>query len=197
MITKILTFVFTVASLILAYSLYSSIKTSIDETNKVERMEQDIIERLKLIRDTQLAYKAVNGQYTGGWDSLTMFVDTGRFYILQRTEKIITLAYGADSTSVTIDTLGTRMVRDSLFSVNSGYAGFDVSQLPYVPGIEPPVKFNLWASKIQKAGLMLDVIEVYNPKPVNPRRNEDSDYNIRKPLRFGSRSSVTVAGNWE
>ena len=74
---------------------------------------------------------------------------------------------------------------------------FKLETLPYVPGVEGDVKFDIWADKITKAGVLVNVIEVKNPKPVNPNRDEESDYNTRKPLRFGSRTSVTTAGNWE
>ena len=58
-------------------------------------------------------------------------------------------------------------------------------------------KFAMWANKIKKAGLTVDVVEVWNTSPVNPRRKEDNEARTKKPLRFGSRVSVTTAGNWE
>lgn len=159
-------------------------------------MEADIIDQLMMIRDAQVAYKAVNGSYTSDWDKLLNFVDSGQFYILEKKEFIITLDYGADSTYVEVDTLGTVSVKDSVFTKDK-YPDFDLNTLAYVPGIEPPTKFNMWADKINKAGLMVDVLEVWNPSPVDPARDEESEYNTRKPLRFGSRTSVTTAGNWE
>jgi len=194
--TRILTFVFAIVSLGLAYYLYYVIDSSISEAKRIQRMETAIIDKLKMVREAQLAFKAVNSQYTSDWDALLAFIDTGNFYIVERTETIITLEYGADSTYVQIDTLGTVLVKDSIFGPDK-YPNFQLSQLPYVPGVNPPVKFNLWADKITKAGVLVDVVEVVNPQPVNPERDEESEYNTKKPLRFGSRSSVTTAGNWE
>ena len=194
--TRILTFVFAIVSLGLAYYLYYVIDTSISEAKRIQRMESAIVDKLKMVREAQLAFKAVNSRYTSDWDALLAFVDTGSFYITERTETIITLAYGADSTYVEIDTLGTVLVKDSIFGPDK-YPNFQLSQLPYVPGVNPPVKFNMWADKITKAGVLVDVLEVVNPQPVNPERDEESEYNTKKPLRFGSRSSVTTAGNWE
>ena len=59
------------------------------------------------------------------------------------------------------------------------------------------VKFEIWASKIEKGGVEVDVVEVRNPKPFDPNRKESNEANINKPLRFGSRTSITTAGNWE
>ncbi|MEM9325801.1 MAG: hypothetical protein AAGA85_09100 [Bacteroidota bacterium] len=194
--TRILTAVFAIVSLGLAYYLYYVIDSSISEARRIARMETAIIDKLKMVREAQLAFKAVNSRYTSDWDALMAFIDTGSFYITERTETIITLDYGADSTYVEIDTLGTVLVKDSIFGPDK-YPNFQLSQLPYVPGINPPVKFNMWAEKITKAGVLVDVIEVINPQPVNPERDEESEYNTKKPLRFGSRSTVTTAGNWE
>ena len=123
--TKILTIVFGVVSLGLAYFLYYSINSSIEATQKIERHEARIIEQLKMIREAELAYQAVNGQYTSDWNKLISFVDTGRFYITEKTETIITLDYGADSTYVEIDTIGNVLVMDSLFK-KSVYPKFDL-----------------------------------------------------------------------
>jgi hypothetical protein len=192
--TKILTIVFALTSVGLAFYLYYSINSSIQEAKRIERMEKAVIDQLIKIREAELAYKAVNGVYTSDWENLLSFVDTGSFYIIERTETIITLDYGADSTYIEVDTLGMVPVMDSVFSK---YPDFDLATLKYVPGINPPTEFKLWADKITKSGVPVDVIEVWNPTPINPARDEESEYNTKKPLRFGSRTSVTTAGNWE
>lgn len=194
--TKILTIVFGVIALGLAYYLFYSINSSIEEVERIERLESRIIEQLKMIREAELAYAAVNGQYTSDWDKLINFVDTGKFYITSRKETVIPLEYGADSTYVEIDTLGTVPVKDSIFK-ESKWPRFNLATLPYVPGVDPPTKFDIWADKIEKSGRKVNAIEVVNPKPVNPNRDPESEYKSKKPLRFGSRTSVTTAGNWE
>ena len=194
--TKIFTIVFGIVALCLSFFLYYSINTSIEESQRIAKMEARIIEQLKMIREAELSYLAVNGRYTSDWDKLLAFVDSGKFYLTEKTEYVITLDYGADSTYVEIDTLGTVSVKDSIFK-KSTWPRFNLSTLPYVPGVEPPTKFDIWADKIEKSGVSVNAIEVKNPKPINPIRDEESEYNTRKPLRFGSKTSVTTAGNWE
>lgn len=194
--TKIVSVVMLVVWVSLAAFLIWSIKSSIDEAKRIENAEARIIEQLKMIREAENAYMQVNGQYTSEWNNLLAFIDTGSFYLTEKSETIITLPYGKDSIVVNIDTLGTRLVMDSLFSGDK-WPNFDLSSLPFVPGADPAVKFDIWADKILKAGLYVNAIEVKNPRPVDPSRDEDSEYNTRKPLRFGSRTSVTTAGNWE
>jgi len=194
--TKILTIVMAVVWIALAFYLFYSIKFSIDEKERISDAEAEIVKKLELIREAQIAYAAVNGKYTSGWDSLVSFLDSGVFYLTEKTETITQLAYGAEEVTVNIDTLGTVPVMDSLFTAQIR-ATIDINDISYVPIVEPKTQFDLWAGKINKAGLLVNVIEVKNPKPIDPGRDEESEYNTRKPLRFGSRYNVTTAGNWE
>jgi hypothetical protein len=175
--------------------LYNSIFDSIEESERVEKMEAKVRAKLIMIREAQIAYQAVNGQYTSDWTKLLKFIESGNFYITSRIEHIITLEYGADSVYIEIDTLGTKPVRDSIFSA-AKYPKFDLETLAYSPGDESK-KFEMWADKIDKNGVLVDVVEVWNTAPVNPIRKEKNEARTKKPLRFGSRTSVTTTGNWE
>ena len=189
-VTKILTIVFYLVSIGLAYFLVSGIANDIEQEKVIKTVEAKVINKLMQIREAQQAYRSVNGAFTSDWDKLVNFVDTGVLYITERKETIIQLDYGADSIYVEIDTLGSVQVRDSLFS-----SDFQVNRLPYVPDSDK--KFLIWADKINKSGVMVDVIEIIDPDPVDPTRNEENEIKNRKPLRFGSRTDVTTAGNWE
>ncbi len=189
-VTKILTVVFYLVSIGLAYFLVSGIAHDIEQEKVIKAVEAKVIDKLMKIRDAELAYLLSNGSFTSDWDKLTSFVDTGVIYLTERKETIIQLDYGADSIHVEIDTLGSVPVKDSLFS-----ADFQVDRLPYVPDSDK--QFKIWADKINKSGVMVDVIEVIDPDPVDPTRLEDNEIKNRKPLRFGSRTDVTTAGNWE
>jgi hypothetical protein len=71
----------------------------------------------------------------------------------------------------------------------------DISRLAYKPNSDD--KFEIFVGKVDKAGVMVQVIEVRDPKPDNPMRKESNEQKPRKPLRFGSRVDVSTAGNWE
>jgi hypothetical protein len=68
-----------------------------------------------------------------------------------------------------------------------------IGEIPYAPG----EMIEIFVDKIDKNGLLVDVIEVRDPKPVNPERKESNDLKTRKPLRFGSRLDASTVGNWE
>jgi hypothetical protein len=224
---------------------------------------ESIIQKLQLIRDTEVAYQMVHGKYTSNWDSLISFLDSGTIYITERKEEIIQKEYGAEEVIVHIDTVGMMdakeyvftelnlvtagdtgvitninfevgdnitknyqlfnlQTEEKLFKVRSPYEGkvtkiyiregqrvnkgdniadivkykypeeIDITRLPYVPGTN--TKFEIFADEINRSGVTIDVFEVKDPNPVNPDRRKN---NNEKALRVGSRTDVTIAGNWE
>ncbi|MGK7395092.1 MAG: hypothetical protein ACNS62_10985 [Candidatus Cyclobacteriaceae bacterium M3_2C_046] len=192
---KVVSAVLLVVALGLGYYLFNSIRTKIEEEKRIERIERSVIEKLKMIREAEIAYQAVMGQYTSDWDKLISFIDTGKIYNVQKKETVITLEYGADSIHIEVDTLGEVAVRDSIFPA-SQYPNFDPTRLPIIPG-SGGKRFDIFADKITKNNIEVDVIEVKDVDPVNPTRDEESEIFNRKPLRFGSRTDVTTTGNWE
>ena len=119
------------------------------------------------------------------------------FYLVSsikyRREETVLLDYGAEETTLYLDTLGSISVVDSIFS---NLISFNPQKMKYVPGYDN-VEFEMWAGQIEKGGVSVNVVEVRNPKPIDPDRKESNEANINKPLRFGSRTSITTAGNWE
>lgn len=262
-ITRVLSIFFFVVAIGLAVLLVSNIKSKIDEDEQIDRQEQLVINKLKMIRDAEAAYLSTNGKYTGSFDTLISFIDTGSIYITQRSEDIKILAYGAEEVTITIDTIGKVSVKDSVFVVrepllnlaegtirtldlriggvikkgdlvatiisNTGKAvnvnapfnatveGIFVKEgqevkanqvlaklaykrignldnLPYLPEAKNNAKFNLFAGKVAKGNVVVNVFEAKDTKPVNPLRRKNKNENA---LRVGSRTEVSVAGNWE
>jgi len=72
----------------------------------------------------------------------------------------------------------------------------NLNTLGDVPG-QPGLKFDIFVGVVDKSGLKVQVIEVKDPKPVNPVRKESNEAKNRKPLHFGSRFDVSTSGNWE
>ena len=263
MITRIISIVFLLVAAYLGYYLVDSVKSVIDEEAYIKKSESTIIEKLKLIRDTEVAYQLVHGKYTSDWDSLISFLDSGTIYITERREEIIPKEYGTEEIILHIDTVGNMTAKEFIFTelylllasdtgviqtmnfkvgdditknyqlyslqtpkkllkVRSQYEGVvtkidvglnakvnkgdniaemerhkypmttDISRLAYIPGTDK--KFDIFADKINRSGVWIDVFEVKDVSPVNPERRKN---NNEKALRVGSRTDVTIAGNWE
>ena len=191
-LTKILTAAFLVIAVGIAYYLYDRVKFSIEEEERIAQIERQVIEKLQLIRDAEIIYKDANGQYTSDWNKLKSFIDTGTVYITQRREITTLLDYGAEETTIEVDTLASVLVKDSLFN-NPNYRKYDISELSMVPVSN--AQFELFADKIDRNNVEVSVFEVKDPSPVNPDRRGDES--VQGPLRVGSRTEVTTSGNWE
>ena len=110
----------------LAFYLVNSIKYSIDEEARINKAESKVIERLKLIREAQIAFQSVNGKYASEWDTLYNFIENGEIFLIQRREETVLLDYGAEETTLYLDTLGSISVIDSLFSSIPNFVASDL-----------------------------------------------------------------------
>ena len=71
-------------AILLGYLIFNSVQRPIEfEKAKKERYEK-VVERLKDIRKAELAYKDVNGEFTGSWDTLIGFVKTGKLPLVRK-----------------------------------------------------------------------------------------------------------------
>lgn len=176
----------------LSHRIYSAVRFEAE----VARIEGDVIGRLVQIREAQKAYHSTRGVYAASWDVLLSFVAEDSLYTVERKETIIPQDYGVDSIEVVYDTLGVVSVMDSLFSPRH-YDSFSLDALPIIPHTSPAQKFDLWTGEIFRGGVPVAAVEVRDVAPVNPSRSEDNELRGLKPLRFGSKNSVTLSGNWE
>jgi hypothetical protein len=133
-LTKILTGVLLILSLVLAWRLYRSVQGTIEERESIAITEAAVIEKLKFIREAEIVFNSVNKRYTANWDSLANFIRNGQVPIIQRREEIKQLAYGQEEVIVHIDTLGFESAKDKIFkkvytvnaSENGVFMGFKV-----------------------------------------------------------------------
>ena len=85
---KLYTYGTLVVAIGLGFFLVNSIKHSIDEEARINSAEAKVINKLKLIREAQIAFQSVNGEYASQWDSLLNFIlAISRFYLQGRIYK--------------------------------------------------------------------------------------------------------------
>ena len=191
----------------LAYMIYQSVNGPIEFKQVRKERFQSVIDKLKDIRDSQEAYKSVNGTYAGNFESLVKFVDTGSYTITQqrdssfmRYDKVYQIELQVDT--VVIDTLGFVKVKDSLFKNSDSYK--TMMEVPYAQNGE---KFELKADIIEKSGYKAPVFEAKVKKDIilfdQPKdllaqenaRNSVEEVN-GDHLKVGSLVDVSTNGNW-
>lgn len=188
---KVLSTALFIISLGLGYFLYAKIKEPIEEAQRIAMIEERVINKLKFIRDVQKEYLLQNNRYCGSWDTLQLFVNEGKKILTQTKEYVITMSYGADTSIFRTDTLGIFNLRDSIFN-SARYPDININEISRIPFSGK--QFDIFADRISKGGVMVDVFEVRDTAPVNPKRKIN---NNDKALRVGSRVDVTIVGNWE
>ena len=190
----------------LGYITFMSVYGEIQFNKLKEKRYTAVIERLKDIRDAELAHKTVTGKFTGSFDDLIKFVDTAEFVITERRDtSIVDEALTRQFNGITmyrdeviIDTLDFVSVKDSLFGADTRY-----KQMMNLPVGEPDAKFELEAG-------MLDDIPVFEARAAKNVILYDQDKNLVSKenevvsvdgvngpvLKVGSMEEVNTNGNW-
>ena len=192
--------------LFLGWLLFDGIASKIRLAEAIAADEQRVINKLKIIRDAEKAYLDKYGRYTTSFDTLIDFIQTDSLYIIEKSEIIIPrdrndpLFYRGDSIRIELDTIGIEPVIGSVFGEN--FKNYNWTKLDVIPRfVNDPnnqdKKFEIFADKIEKSGVMIDVIEVIDKYPLDETRSDENEIPKRKFLRFGSRTEVTTSGNWE
>ena len=194
-------------SIFFATQIYSSINGPI-KFNKVknERYTQ-VINRLKDIRNAQIAHKDVTGFYANNFDSLLSFVDNGIFTLIEKRDSSFleyNRLYRIDMLKEVeiVDTLGFVSVKDSLFGQNESY-----KMMAKVPIQGTDSEFSIKADIIDKNGYQVPVFEVKVDKDIvlfdqNKDLLDQENKVISvdgvngREIILGSMSEVSTSGNW-
>ncbi|MEK9559742.1 MAG: hypothetical protein VW010_03410 [Flavobacteriaceae bacterium] len=196
-----------VISVVLAYQIYLSVMAPITFNKNREERFSAVIEKLKDIRDAQVAYRTVNGEFAKDFESLINFIDTGVYTITQqkdssfmRYNRVYRIDMQVDT--VVVDTLGTVAVKDSLFKGDSSY-----KTLFSVPFAQNGERFEMKADVVNKQGfdapvfeasVKKDVVLYDQPKDLLARENAHNSIEEvnGNTIRVGSLTDVSTSGNW-
>lgn len=193
---------------VLGYYTYKAVYGPV-EFNKVrDRRYVDVVEKMKDIRDVELAHREIIGSFVGNFDDMIKFIDTAEYVITQRRDttfldKEYARTYGVDKyvEDVVIDTLGFESVKDSIFGDSDRY-----KNIMYIPHTDNK-KFDLQAGFIEDGGSKIPVFEVkaskdliladQNPDLVAQEKQIKSVDGVDGPsIKVGSMNQVNTNGNW-
>jgi FtsP/CotA-like multicopper oxidase with cupredoxin domain len=196
-----------VISVVLAYLIYLSVMAPITFNKNREERFSAVIEKLKDIRDAQVAYRTVNGEFAKDFETLISFIDTGVYTITQqkdssfmRYNRVYRIDMQVDT--VVVDTLGTVAVKDSLFKGDSSY-----KTLFSVPFAQNGERFEMKSDVVNKQGfdapvfeasVKKDVVLYDQPKELLARENAHNSIEEvnGNTIRVGSLTDVSTSGNW-
>lgn len=209
----ILSLLLWVAIAYMGYAIYASIDDPI-KFNKVKKARYaQVIENLKDIRKSQLAYREVNKKFTNNWDSLIGFIETGEFVLVERRDttypdKAKNKLYGLSDEGgyyledVVIDTIGFTSVKDSLFKNTDRYKR--MMNIP-VEGVSDKIELEAGYIETEKSKIPVFEAKVHKDKILF-----DQDKNLLYQekltvsvdgvngefLKVGSMEEINTTGNW-
>ncbi len=188
----------------LGYLTFNSVYDEIKFNQLKDKRYEVVVNNLINLRDAQVAYKQVNGEYTDKYDNLIKFIDTAEVAITQRRDTTVldqekTRLFSVDmyKTITLIDTLGYYSVKDSLFK------NVDYKNIMNVGVGKEGAKFELQAGK-------LDDIPVFEASVDKSVILYDQDKNLvdkekqtvsvdgvnGERIIVGSMNEVKTTGNW-
>jgi len=196
-----------VLCIVLGYLIYRSVTGPIEFKQEKQERFSKVISKLKDIRNSQEAYRNVNGKFANDFKSLIAFVDTGKYTITQQRDSSYMeydKTYGIDMLKelTIIDTLGFIGVKDSLFKGDDRY-----KTMMNVPGAKGGEIFEMKADIIDKGGYRAPVFEAKVQKSVilydQPKdliARENVQISVEEvngtEIRVGSLTDVSTNGNW-
>jgi len=203
----VLQIVLWIACIVLGYLIYRSVTGPIEFKKVKQERFAKVISVMKDIRNSQEAYKTVNGKFANDFQSLIAFVDTGKYTITQRRDSSYMeydRTYGIDLLKeiTIIDTLGFVSVKDSLFKGDDRFKS--MMNVPYAQGGE---NFEMKADIIEKSGYKAPVFEVKVKKdivlydqPKDLLDRENAQISVEEvngsEIKVGSLTEVSTNGNW-
>jgi len=186
----------------LGYNIYQGIMGPIKFNKKKIVKYAKVIDRLKIIRDAQIAHKEVTGKFTDKETDLVKFIDTAKFAITASRNVVINEQRGAISVEVekrVVDTVGYKDVRASfagrdyknMFNVPGTDAKFEIKTgfVEKIQGIKAPV----FEAKVDKAV----VLQGMNKDLIRQEKEALGGPEVRGPyISVGSLDNVKTSGNW-
>jgi hypothetical protein len=209
---RVIQILFVLIIIVLGYLIVESIMEPIRFNQDVEQRENATIARLIDIREAQKAYKDIYKVYTGSFDTLIAFCDTGTFPVVKAIGEIpeewleelgFEKARERALKEGVISRETTKVpVMDSLFG-----RGYAIDSLRYVPYCEG-VTFNMESGEIlTSSNLLVQVVEVsvlyddllagLDEQLIVNYKDERMKIVGFEGVKFGSLEEGTLTGNWE
>lgn len=162
---------------VLTYLLVETIAEPIRfEKEKAVRYAQ-VIDRLKMIRTAQIAFREIHGEFADDWEKLVENSKNGDLRVVK------VIGNPDDSTDILA---GIRYDTILVSVADSFFRNYPIDSLPYIPFTNKKM-FSLQAGKINKGNVKINVFEAEDTAPFDPR----------KVLRVGSMTDANLSGNWE
>ena len=199
MLLNVIKLVFVALIAVAAYMNYDSIQSKIELEKEIKKRNKVVQTKLEKIRDAQIEYKKLKGEYAGSFNQLLDFLNNDSLIIVYSEGEVPDSLLGQEARALELGIIvrdTTKVpVRQELFKEDFDKIVKDMNIVPYSDGVE----FEIAAGEIEKGKVMGKVFEVktqyknvYNGLDL---KNEGVDLDAY--IAVGSMEEPTTNGNWK
>jgi hypothetical protein len=187
-----------ILSILIAYLIWDSIDSKIVLTESVETRNKVVHERLEQIRDAQVEYKKVRGEYAKTFDNLIDFLKNDSIPQVKMEGEVPDSLIGKEALALEMGIIKrdtTKIpVREILFVENFNKVLDSIAYIPYSGG----AKFTMDAGKVEKGKVVVGVFEAKaSYKDVYKGLKTDNEgIDMSKFIAIGNMEDPTTNGNW-
>ena len=187
-----------ILSIFIAYLIWDSVDSKIVLTESVATRNKVVQQKLEQIRDAQVEYKKVRGEYAGTFEQLVDFLENDSIVQVKMEGEVPDSLLGKEAEALRLgiiirDTIKIP-VREELFKENFQSFVDSISYIPFSGG----EKFTIAAGELEKGKMKVKVFEVKAPITAVYKglKTDNEGIDMTLFIAIGSMEEPTTNGNW-
>ena len=201
--TKKIAIILIPLNIILAFLIYNSINSEIDFQAAAKNRIAENIQKLKDLRQVQIAYKKVKNNYANNFDDLIYFLENDSMPIIKSIGERPDTLTDAEALKIGIISRDTtyQLAKQTVF--NSAYLKtrnkdfpLEISTLTNIPNSN--IKYKINSGTIEKGKVLVQVFEISTTykNVFTGMKAENKNYDLNSLLKVGSMEEASLNGNW-
>lgn len=198
-ILTIAVFVFFAIAALTGFFVYRSIQEPLEFAADKKERHEAIKNNLMAIKDLQLSYKSVKGNYSKNFDDLLGFVENDSFPVVKAIGNVpdsLTEAQALEQGLISRDTVKVSIKDSMAHKLSRDYNITDFGNLAMVPFTKGE-KFRMDAGEIERGKVKVPVFEVSVKNEVIFPDWDEHFYQDEEDLQIGSMAEPITTGNWQ
>lgn len=188
-----------VASAFMGYLIYDSIDSKIQLEKEVKARKLVVIERLEQIKEAQINYKKVRGEYAKSFDQLRNFLENDSLIVVKAIGVVPDSLIGQEAKALAMGIIvrdtSKIAVREELFKDNFQQVVDSMDIIPFSGG----TKFAINAGEVEKGKVKVKVFEVSAPytEIFKGLKTDNEGIDMTQSMILGSMTEPSINGNWD
>lgn len=188
-----------VASAFMGYLIYDSINSKIELEKEVKHRKIVVIERLEQIKEAQINYKKVRGEYAKSFEQLKNFLENDSLIVVKAIGVVPDSLLGQEAKALAMGIIvrdtSKIAVKEELFKGNFQQVVDSLATIPFSGGKQ----FSIKSGEIEKGKVKVKVFEVTAPytEIFKGLKTDNEGIDMTQALILGSMTEPSINGNWD